>query len=55
MKTCPHCGSSNRIRKRRTNYMKHLRFLKLYNCLDCRKDYYWVSLFKIPFKVKTTS
>ncbi len=55
MKTCPHCGSTNRIRKRRTGIAKRIGFLKYYNCLDCRNDYYWVTPFNFPLKVKPTS
>ncbi len=54
MKTCPHCGSSNRIRRRRTNFTKHLPFVKRYNCLDCRKDYYWFSFLNVPLKAKAS-
>ncbi len=53
MKACPHCGSSNRSRKRRTGIAKQLFFLKLYNCSDCRKDYYWIAPINFSLKVKT--
>ncbi len=52
MKNCPYCGSEKRIRKNRKGIARYFNFLKFYNCLDCRKNYYWIDLLQKSYKLK---
>lgn len=55
MKNCPRCFSAKRVRKKRVSWMKIVPLARHYHCLRCNRNYLYIELFDISYKLKKST